>query len=91
MTVLPKKNKKTSKQQLADNLFTVEVLDENNSVQATIDGEKNDEIPVDQDDEIVADFKVFNEEDKPQRKTVKFQKSVENVSSFDDDNQIKFN
>ena len=86
MTVLPKKNKKTSKQQLADNLFTVEVLDENNSAQATIDGEKNDEIPVDQDDEIVADFKVFNEEDKPQRKTVKFQKSVENVSSLDDDN-----
>ena len=48
MTVIQKKNEKTTKHQLADNLFTVEVLDENNSVQATVDddGEKAYEIPV---------------------------------------------
>jgi hypothetical protein len=34
---------------LADNLFTVEALDQNNSAQATLDndGERTDEIPVD--------------------------------------------
>lgn len=38
-TVIQKKNKNTPKEQLADNLFTVEILDENNSVQATIDND----------------------------------------------------
>ena len=69
MTVIQKKNKNPSKQQLADNLFTVEALDQNNSAQVTLDndGEKNDEIPVNQedDDEIIANFKVINEDDKP--------------------------
>ncbi len=45
---------------MADNLFTVEVLDENNSVQATVDNdcERTYEIPVNQDDEkeFVANF-----------------------------------
>jgi len=39
MTVIQKKNKNTPKEQLADNLFTVEILDENNNVQATIDND----------------------------------------------------
>ncbi len=60
MTVIQKKNEKPTKHQLADNLFTVEILDENNSVQATVDddGEKAYEIPVnyDDDNEFVANF-----------------------------------
>ena len=45
---------------MADNLFAVEALDENNSVQAPVDndGEKTYELPVNQDDddEIVGNF-----------------------------------
>lgn len=54
---------------MADNLFAVEALDENNSKQATVDNddENHYEIPDNEDDEdeIVANFKVINEDDKP--------------------------